>query len=291
MGLAEGCSRRRFASAVILCLLTCFVFTTITPKLQPQAQAQDNKPDEGAGDAEKAKPKQKGLLGHIFESLFNSVVGVVISIVLFGISISLVALLVYLAMDLRMGAAIPPGFVEEFTDTVNKRKFKEAFDMSRNDNSFLARVMTAGMGRLQYGIDDSREAALNMTEAIKASKDQYISYLATIGTLGPLIGLVGTVFGMIQSFIVLGGGGQPNAAELAKGISHALVVTLMGVSLAVPAIFAHAFFRSRLTRVSLDTSNIADDLLTQMYHNSKRPAPAGAPGSNASASSAMLKPT
>jgi biopolymer transport protein ExbB len=189
-----------------------------------------------------------------------------------------VALIVLLAMDLRMGVAIPPGFVEEFTDTVNKRKFKEAFDLARNDSSYVARVLTAGMGRLQYGIEDSREAAYNMLETIKASKEQLIAYLGTVGTLGPLLGLVGTVFGMILSFMELGkGGAQANAAKLAEGISHALVVTLLGVALAVPAIFTHSVFKNRLVRIAMDTGNIADDLLTQMYHNSKRPgaAPAG----------------
>src|SRR5262249_22311041 len=92
----------------------------------------------------------------------------------------------------------------------------------------------------------------------------------TIGTLGPLLGLVGTVFGMIQSFLVLGSGGTPDPAKLAEGISHALVVTLLGISLSVPAIFAHAYFSNRLTRIKHDVSNMADDLLTQMYHNSKK---------------------
>ena len=44
------------------------------------------------------------------------------------------------------------------------------------------------MGRLQYGIEDAREAAFNMVESIKASKEQLITYLATIGTLGPMLG-------------------------------------------------------------------------------------------------------
>ena len=64
-------------------------------------------------------------------------------------SICLVALVVLLFLDLRMSAAVPAGFVDEFTDTVNKRKFKEAFDMARNDPSFVGRVLTAGMGRLR----------------------------------------------------------------------------------------------------------------------------------------------
>jgi biopolymer transport protein ExbB len=88
---------------------------------------------------------------------------------------------------------------------------------------------------------------------------------------------------MILSFMTLARpGSTPKPAELAEGISHALVVTLLGVALSVPAIFFHAFFRNRLVRISMDVSNVADDLLTQMYHNSKKPAPPpGAPGAPA----------
>ena len=183
-----------------------------------------------------------------------------------------------LALDLRMSAAIPPGFVDEFTDTVNKRKFKEAFDMARNDPSFLGQVLTAGMSRLQYGLEDAREAAMNTLESIKSDKEQKNNYNAVIATLGPMFGLVGTVYGMIKSFSVLATATQVNPSKLADGISHALVVTLFGVGISVPAIFFNAFFKNRITRVTMDVGHIADDLLTQMYHNSKKPATTPTPG-------------
>jgi biopolymer transport protein ExbB len=189
---------------------------------------------------------------------------------LLAISVGMVALVVLLFLDLRMSSAIPAGFVDEFTDTVNKRKFKEAFDMARNDPSMLGRVLTAGMGRLQYGLEDARESALNTLEAIKSDKEQKNNYNAVIATLGPMLGLVGTVYGMILSFSVLATATQVNPANLAKGISHALVVTLFGVAISVPAIFFNAFFRNRITKVTMDVGHIADDLLTQMYHNSKK---------------------
>ena len=169
-----------------------------------------------------------------------------------------------------MGEAVPPAFVEEFTNLVNKRQFKQAFEICRADNSFLARVMSAGMARLQYGIEDAREAMLSMLDTVRSSKEAWNTYLATIGTLGPLLGLVGTVSGMIGAFRELGGSTTPNAGALAREISHALVVTLAGVASAVPAIFFYAFFKNRLTKITQATSNLADDLLTQMYHNSKR---------------------
>jgi biopolymer transport protein ExbB len=223
--------------------------------------------DEGGGTSEKP------LFLFMIEAL-----GWVFGPLLLAVSVSLVALVVLLALDLRMSSAIPPGFVDEFTDTVNKRKFKEAFDMARNDPSFLGQVLTAGMSRLQYGLEDAREAAMNTLESIKSDKDQKNNYTAVIATLGPMLGLVGTVYGMIKSFSVLAvAGATPNPAKLADGISHALVVTLFGVAISVPAIFFNAFFKNRITRVCMDVGHIADDLLTQMYHNSKKPAAPGAP--------------
>ena len=47
--------------------------------------------------------------------------------------------------------------------------------------------------------------------------------------------------------------------RLADSISHALVVTLVGVATAVPAIFFYTFFKSRLAVIAMNTSNLADD--------------------------------
>lgn len=267
MRVTAGHARPRLVCS--LCLLA-FLAGLIALSTPSAARAQDEGAAPAATPKAKEEHKQPNLITHIIVSA-----GPLFGGMLLLISIGLVTVIVLLFMDLRMGSAIPPYFVEEFTDTVNKRRFKEAFELSRNESSYIGRVLTAGMGRLQYGIEDAREAAFNMAESIKAGKDQLIAYLATIGTLGPMIGLVGTVYGMIQSFMVLAiPGSKPEPSELAKGISHALVVTLLGIGLSVPAIFFHAFFRNRLIRISMDVANIADDLLTQMYHNSKKPGPA-----------------
>jgi biopolymer transport protein ExbB len=260
-------------AAACLVLVLGLALLIFTPGV---ARAQDENGDKTGDQAEATKaeaaaaPAQKqNLIKHIIVSA-----GAFFGPVLLMVSIGLVALIVLLFMDLRMPVAIPTAFVDDFTDTVNKRKFREAYDMARGDTSYLARVLTAGMARLQYGIEDARETALHTVDSVRASKDQLITYLATIGALGPMLGLVGTVFGMIMSFMELSQPGKvPNPQKLAEGISHALVVTLLGVALAVPAIFFHAFFRNRLVRISMDVANVSDDLLTQMYHNSKRPAP------------------
>ena len=229
-------------------------------------------------------PAATGSGGNKFMYIITSV-GPLFGIILLGVAMWMVALLVLLTLDLRMPGAIPIGFVDEFAEQVNKRNFKGAYDMAKADPSFLGRVLTAGMARLQYGLEDAREAAANALESLKADKDQKNNYLAVIATLGPLLGLVGTVFGMIGAFMTLSEESQAsNATKLAGDIAHALSVTLIGVAIACPAIAFNTFFRNRISRVMLDVGHICDDLLTQMYHNSKKtggvPAPAAPPAAS-----------
>jgi biopolymer transport protein ExbB len=280
--MAKVLSSPRLLRGLVLLGLLAVLFNFLAGPGVNVARAQEAAPaagDDNKGEGDKAgageKKPVKNLFTHMVEAL-----GITYIIIFLFMSIGLVALVVLLAMELRMGAAIPPAFVEDFTDTVNKRRFKEAYEMARDDGSFLGRVLTTGMSRLQYGIEDAREAAFNMVGSVKAGKDQLVTYLATIGTLGPMLGLVGTVWGMILSFRVLEQESSVNAQRLAGTIAHALVVTLVGVALSIPAIFCHAFFSNRLTRMANETAGVADDLLTQMYHNSRKPAapePAAAP--------------
>jgi biopolymer transport protein ExbB len=271
MGEIHAGRPARWGRPLLGALTVVFALTLIFAYNPPAVYAQEGDPapakkDEGGGE-QKGAPN---LFTHIIVSA-----GWFFGPVLFLVSIGLVTLIVLLAMDLRMGVAVPGAFVDDFTDMVNKRQFKQAFELCRNDSSYLARVMTAGMGRLQYGIDDAREAAFNMVDSVRAGKENLITYLGTIGTLGPMIGLVGTVYGMILAFMELSiPGATPKPEKLADGISHALVVTLLGVALSVPSIFCYSFFKNRLTRIAMDTANLSDDLLTQMYHNSKKSASA-----------------
>src|SRR5262245_61513221 len=152
MGARVGTDGSRFTRLLLACLLFTFVLGTLATTPTP-ALAQDAAEKNVEATRKKDDPN---LFVHIIES----------ACIFFGpllllVSICLVTLIVLLAMDLRMNVAVPPSFVDEFTDLVNKRQFKQAFELCRSDSSFLGRVMTAGMARLQYGIEDAREAAIN----------------------------------------------------------------------------------------------------------------------------------
>ena len=77
-----------------------------------------------------------------------------------------------------------------------------------------------------------------------------VDWLADIAAVAPLVGLLGTVLGMFRAF---GGIASDVAAGakpvvLAQGVSQAIVTTIFGLAVAIPALLAHAFFRRRAQR-------------------------------------------
>ena len=89
-----------------------------------------------------------------------------------------------------------------------------------------------------------------------------LSYLALIGTISPMIGLFGTVHGMINAFRTIAfGGGTPDPNKLAEGISTALLTTLIGLAIAIPAIAAYNILRNRVQRLVLDVGITSENLM------------------------------
>jgi len=188
-----------------------------------------------------------------------------------------VGLMVWLIIDMRGSNFMPADYVEKLDEILRNKQLKEAFEYSKDEPSPFGKVMTAGIARLPSGLQEARDAAEFMLESAKARKETLIGYMAVLGTLGPLIGLVGTVSGMIGAFSELGSGTSPNVGKLASSISDALNATLVGIFLSVLAIPLYTFFKNRLSRIVLDASLLADDLITQAYYNSRKTESTAAP--------------
>ncbi|MED5447403.1 MAG: MotA/TolQ/ExbB proton channel family protein, partial [Planctomycetota bacterium] len=85
-----------------------------------------------------------------------------------------------------------------------------------------------------------------------------IEYRSVIGTIAPMLGLRGTVWGMIVAFQEFATKLNPPVSELAPGIYQALVTTLMGLGVAVPALSAFAIFRNRIDELVAEASLTAE---------------------------------
>jgi biopolymer transport protein ExbB len=240
---------------------------TILSSIHAQAPA-----ETGANPPAASTPVKTGSgSSAMIDFLFKSVTGYV----LIGCYLFFVGLMVFLIIDLRAANFMPADFIEKLDGLLNAKQLKEAFELARTEPAPFGKVMAAGMARLNSGLVEARDAAEFMIESAKNRKESMLGYMAVLGTLGPLIGLVGTVSGMIETFSGLGASGtSPNVGTLASGISHALNATLIGIFLSVLAIPVYTFFKNRLSRIVIDASLLADDLLTQTYNNNRKDGPA-----------------
>jgi biopolymer transport protein ExbB len=98
-----------------------------------------------------------------------------------------------------------------------------------------------------------------------------IEWVSLIGNVSPMVGLFGTVFGMIKLFdAIVMAGGQPQPAQLAEGISVALVTTFWGLFIAIPALAIHGVFRNRIETLANDAVVEAEILMPQIGRSLKK---------------------
>ncbi len=92
-----------------------------------------------------------------------------------------------------------------------------------------------------------------------------------IGGAAPMVGLFGTVFGMIKAFNgIIIAGGQPEPAQLAEGISVALVTTFWGLLVAIPAVVMAGIFRNKLERITSEAISESHLLIPQLRQQLKQ---------------------
>jgi biopolymer transport protein ExbB len=203
-----------------------------------------------------AKPQQS-LLGFFYAAL-----GLKYVIVFLALSFTFVAVTVMCLLSVRRDVLMPAALIEGFEAHLNEKRYQEAYELAKSDESYLGKVLTAGLGKLSAGYEQAIEAMQEVMDDETMKLEHRISYVAMIGTLAPMFGLLGTVDGMVGAFDTIAQSTtQPKPAELALGIQMALVTTLIGLWLAIPAIFLFGLFKNWVARFILEIGMISEGLM------------------------------
>ncbi len=169
--------------------------------------------------------------------------------VIAALSVLMVAVAIERFHRFRMRAIVPPGLVDEVVPLWLAGRFDELQLALTRRESVLAtalRFLVANQARWPAEVLGERAGELASRELRRQQQRAYP--LAVVATVAPIVGLLGTVVGMIEAFHVIAfAGGMGDASLLAGGISKALVNTAAGLSVALPALALHHFFRHRLT--------------------------------------------
>ncbi|MFM7034219.1 MAG: MotA/TolQ/ExbB proton channel family protein [Planctomycetia bacterium] len=213
--------------------------------------------DGAAADA----PQEQGESMLVF---FYKALGTKYVIVFLALSFSLVSLLVMCFLELRRAVLMPPALSQTFEEHLNKKEFQQAYEMTKENDSFLGQVLAAGMGKLQSGYPAAVEAMQEAEGDQTMRLEHKISYVSLLGALAPMFGLLGTVDGMVASFMIIAKSATaPKPSELAMGISQALITTLIGLWLAIPAIACFALFKNWLQKLTGDVDTEAMRLMSR----------------------------
>jgi len=117
--------------------------------------------------------------------------------------------------------------------------------------------------------------------AINSQLGGGLAFLATVGATAPFIGLFGTVLGIYRALIKIGQAGQASIDKVAGPVGEALIMTALGLVVAVPAVLAYNFLQRRNKAISENLSAFSNDVLGYLASNGAvrpaAPARKGAP--------------
>ena len=131
-------------------------------------------------------------------------------------------------------------------------------------HSLLGKIFASALANEKNSREVMKESIEETGRAVAHNLEKYLSTLGTIATVAPLLGLLGTVIGMVELFGAFTNSGH-DVAQFARGISVALYNTAAGIVVAVPAMIAYRYFRTKVDALLLDMEQQAIKLVEILH--------------------------
>lgn len=167
-------------------------------------------------------------------------------------SIIALAIIIERTLALREAIVAPQGLLAEVQGWLASGGVTKDTIAKLEQHSPLGQVFASALANSNNSREVTKEAIEESGRSVAHKLEKFLSTLGTIATVAPLLGLLGTVIGMVELFGSFTNSGH-DVAQFARGISVALYNTAAGIVVAVPAMIAYRYFRSRV-----------DDLLVGM---------------------------
>ncbi len=177
-------------------------------------------------------------------------------------SIIAIAVIAGLFVTLSRKKVIPEGIADTAKKLALSGKVTAAHVQQIRESSLLGRVLASGLESIGQPRHVIKENIEESGRHVIHSMEKYMTTLGTIAAISPLLGLLGTVIGMINVFSVITAQGVGSPTELAGGISQALVTTAFGITIAVPALIFHRYFRGKINDYAIEMEKEAIKLLS-----------------------------
>ncbi len=187
-------------------------------------------------------------------------------LVILGLSILFLAVTIERMRHLRARAVLPPDLVARVQPLWAAHRFDELEKLLADDGSTMARVIACMIEHRHQPYEVVSRLTGDLASRELRQHQQKAYALAIVATVAPIVGLLGTVVGMIEAFHVIAfSDAMGNPALLAGGISKALVNTAAGLTVALPALGMHHYFKHRLTTLGLALEKQINELINRQF--------------------------
>ena len=165
-------------------------------------------------------------------------------------------------VSIQRDKLVPPEIVVELETLLDEEQYEEAMNLCEATKNYITNIVGAAIAKVGEGYDAMVSAAEGATDEQNLKLQHKISWLPLLGSVGPLMGLFGTVTGMVMAFTQIAmSTGTPSPQDLAKGIFTALVTTVWGLIVAIPATFFGYIFKVKVQRMSFELSGVAMEIV------------------------------
>ncbi|SIT66116.1 biopolymer transport protein ExbB [Ectothiorhodosinus mongolicus] len=178
--------------------------------------------------------------------------GGILMLPIMACSVIALAIVIERFWTLRRTEVVPPGLVAASLERVQQDRLDEQYLSSLRQGSPLGRILAAGLVNRRSSREVMKESIEEVGRQVAHRLERFLNTLGTIAAITPLLGLLGTVVGMIEVFAVITSVGVGSPGELAGGISVALITTAAGLSVAIPTLIFHRYFRGRVDELVLE---------------------------------------
>jgi len=186
--------------------------------------------------------------------------GIVMIPLLLG-SVWTLAIVLERAFSLRTRKVIIPEIVTAVERIRCPEDIRVAESICETHPGTFANVMLPALRNQDLDKEELKEFITDQGRQEVRTLERGLVGLETIAGVAPLLGLMGTVVGMIKVFNVISQQGLGQANVLSKGISEALITTVTGLAIGIPALIAFNFFTSRAEGLVMDMEKYTTSLL------------------------------
>lgn len=168
---------------------------------------------------------------------------------------------------IKKASAVDMNFMNRIREHIYDGKIASAVQLCRATNTPIARMIEKGIERIGRPLNDVHSSIENVANLEVSKLENGLPFLATIAGGAPMVGFLGTVIGMVQAFMSMAqAGGTVDMSILASGMYVAMITTVGGLMVGIPAYFGYNYLVARIEKLvfQMEANTIAFmDILNQ----------------------------